>query len=216
MADNWAPGWVADKMRIDAGIIDVTQIADGLLYVTRSEYKPFNVAAISIEGKISKKHITGLFLPKGSPDFVVNVPTEAIWTGEAIKLIHKRSAAFGGMGDLSRASRLEEVSSYRFKQYQFVETGIRQHSHVSHIDRIYDRKFLVHRHDLPDLMVVLVDAYQMSAEDVRSARDRYGRFDVALKMTSYGKVTTAARDAADSMGAQAFLWGDLMKRLREP
>ena len=216
MGDNWAPEWVAEKIRIDPGIMEVTKIADGLLEVLRSEHKPFKVAAISFKEKIKKTHIKDLFLPTMSPDFVVNVPTQAIWTGEAINFVHARAAAFGGMGDLSRASRLEEVSSYRFKQYQFVETGIRQHSNVSHVDRIYDRKFLVHRHGLPDLLIVLVDAYQMSAEDVRNACDRYGRFDAALKMTSYGKITTAARDAADSMGAQALLWGDLMKRLREP
>ena len=216
MPINWAPEWVAEKLRLNPEIIDVTQVENGLLAIARSQYAPFIVAAIANEEKIAQSHVSHLFSSTQSPDFVVNVPTQAIWTGSAINFIHKNMAAFGGMGDLTRASGLEEVSSYRFKQYQFVETGIRQHSSVEHVVRIYDRKFLVHRRSLPALSIVLVDAYQMSAEDVRVARDRYGPFDAVLKMTSYGKVTTAARDAADSMGAQALLWGDLMRRLREP
>jgi hypothetical protein len=56
----------------------------------------------------------------------------------------------------------------------------------------------------------------MSAEDVRSARKLYGRFDAALKMTFYGKEATGAKEAAASMGAGAFLWGDLMGWLNRP
>lgn len=32
-------------------------------------------------------------------------------------------------------------------------------------------------------------------------------------MSSYGKVTDAARNAADSMGAEALMFGELMRRL---
>jgi hypothetical protein len=63
--------------------------------------------------------------------------------------------------------------------------------------------------------VVLVDAYDMSAEDIRNARDIYGRFDAAVKMSSYGSVTTAAAEAAESMGAEAFKLGELMGRLNK-
>ena len=157
--------------------------------------------------------VVPFFQKSEKPDFVVNVPSKAIWSGPAIDLVHNLPAAFGGMGDLGRAARLDDVSSYRFRNYEFVETGIRQHSAVSQVERLFDRKFLAHRWDGPDFTIALVDTYMMSAEDIRHVRDRYGTFDVALKMTSYGGITSAAHDAAASMGAEACMWGDLMRRL---
>jgi hypothetical protein len=55
----------------------------------------------------------------------------------------------------------------------------------------------------------------MSAEDVRNARALYGKFDIAVKISSYGSVTTAAWEAAESMGAEAFKFKDLMGRLNK-
>jgi hypothetical protein len=65
------------------------------------------------------------------------------------------------------------------------------------------------------LTVVLADAYDMLAEDVRHASDLHGVFDVAIKMTSHGSVTGATETAAASMGAQALTFGDLMGRLNK-
>jgi hypothetical protein len=72
----------------------------------------------------------------------------------------------------------------------------------SRFPRVYDRLYRVHRRrELADLTGVLVDPYDMSAEDVRHACNLYGTFDVAVKMNSQGSVTGAAEMAAASMGA---------------
>ena len=79
---------------------------------------------------------------------------------------------------------------------------------------MYDRVFLLERFGrFPPLTVALVDAYDMSAEDVRNARSTYGRFDIALKLTSYGAVTTAAEGAAKSIGAEAYKLREFLGRL---
>jgi hypothetical protein len=85
----------------------------------------------------------------------------------------------------------------------FFEQAFRQHSAVEDVTRVYDRLYRVHRRrGLADLTgVFLVDAYDMSAEDVRHACDLYGAFDVEVKMNSHGSVTGAAERAAASMGA---------------
>lgn len=215
MTENWALTWVADKLMAAPNIAAVDVTPSGLLRISRKEQSSFTVAAIGIEDVVTDAHVAPFFAVADGPQFVVNVPSKAIWTGPAIDLVHSGQAAFGGMGDLTRASRQEGVSSYRFRSYQFVEDGLRQHSAVRQVTRLYDRKFMVVRNGLPDLTIVLIDAYEMSAEDVRTARKQYGPFNAALKMTSYGGVTTAAKEAAASMGAGAFLWRDLMRRLRK-
>lgn len=213
MAESWATTWVAGKLRAEDDITAVDVTTSGLLKISRKDYPPFKAAALGIKDVVMEAHVAAFFATADKPHFVINVPSNAIWTGPAIDLVHGGPAAFGGMGDLSRASRDERVSSYRFRNYQFVEDGLRQHSAVRQVTRLYDRVYMAARYELPDLTIVLVDAYQMSAENVRLARKRYGRFDAALKTTSYGGVTTAAKDAAASMGAEAFLWGDLLSRL---
>lgn len=54
---------------------------------------------------------------------------------------------------------------------------------------------------IPDISVVLLEAYDVSAEHVRNARELYGSFDLGLKTTNYGSITSAATEAARSMGA---------------
>jgi len=58
-------------------------------------------------------------------------------------------------------------------------------------------------------------AYNLSAEDVRNARTRFGQFDVLVKSTSYGSITAQAEEAANSMGAQTLTFGELMRRLSQ-
>ncbi len=213
MAEDRIAQWVAEKLKENHDLTTAGLSDGGLLIVNRSDQKPFIVAALSEQEMVTEQHVVPFFQKSEKPDFVVNVPSKAIWSGPAIDLVHNVPAAFGGMGDLGRAARLDDVSSYRFRNYEFVETGIRQHSAVSQVERLFDRKFLAHRWDGPDFTIALVDTYMMSAEDIRHVRDRYGTFDVALKMTSYGGITSAAHDAAASMGAEACMWGDLMRRL---
>src|SRR5580698_9725381 len=179
MAENWAVQWVVERLE-EGHDLKTAGLSDGLLIVNRPDKKPFMVAALGEQELVTMQHVSPLFQKSETPDFVVNVPSKAIWSGPAIDLVHKGSAAFGGMGDLGRAAHLDDVSSYRFRNYDFVETGIRQHSAVRQVERLFDRKFVAHRWDAPDLAITLVDAYMMSAEDIRHVRDRYGTFDVAL------------------------------------
>ena len=216
MNETWAAPWVAEKLRTADGIEAIDVISSGLLRVTRKKHSPFNVGAIGVEAVVEPANVMSLFEKADGPQFVVNVPTTAIWTAAAIDLVHEHDSAFGGVGDLIRASREVNVPSYRYREYRFVERGLTQHNAVASLTRLYDRKFLVHRLRHSDLTLVMVDAYEVSADDVRTARDLYGAFDTVLKMTSYGGTTTAAREAAASMGAEIFKWGQLLSRLNRP
>jgi hypothetical protein len=215
--DEGAARWIAEKLKDDGQFRSVNLIGSGFLEIVRTGRTPFVAAAIGVRDVVRGDHVTPLLEVSGRrPEFVVNVPSKTIWSGPAIGLIHDVPAAFGTFGELVRASREDRVCTYRNKEYGFFERAFRQHSAVREITRLYDRVFQLHRdRGLPDVTVVLVDAYDMSAEDIRNARDIYGRFDAAVKMSSYGSVTTAAAEAAESMGAEAFKLGELMGRLNK-
>ncbi len=210
--------WIANKLEAEEHLSGIKSIGPGFLKISRKDFASFTAVAIGVPDVVTIDHVTPLFEVRGiQPEFVVNVPSKAVWTGAAIEVIHDAPAAFGTFGELTRASREEAVSVYRNKNYSFFERVFRQHSMVRDTKRLYDRPYQLHRYrDMPSVTVVLVDAYDMSAEDIRNVHDLYGQFDAAVKMTSYGSITTAARDAARSMRAEAFKLKELLGRLNQP
>ncbi len=185
--DERIANWIANKLKDDEQFRLVNSIGDGFLEVARRDHAPFQAVAIGVQDVVVEDHVAPLFEVKGRrPEFVVNVPSKAIWSGDAIELIHAAPAAFGTFGELIRASSLDEaVHTYRNREYNFFERAFRQHTVVRDVTRLYDRAYQLHRRrGLPDVTVVLVDAYDVSAEDIRHARDLYGRFDAVAKMTS--------------------------------
>lgn len=216
--DEGVAKWIVDKLKSDGEFSTVASVGSGFLELASKDSAPFTAVAIGVQDVITRNDVRPLFAVKDRrPQFVVNVPPKAIWSGPAIDFIHDAPAAFGTYGELIRASCEEPVSSYRHREYRFFERAFRQHSAVSGVTRIYDKVFQLHRHrGMPDMTVTLVDAYDMSAEDIRRARELYGRFDAAVKISSYGSITTAAHAAAASMGAEAFTFKALMGRLNKP
>ncbi|MBB4381083.1 hypothetical protein SAMN05216573_102481 [Bradyrhizobium sp. Rc3b] len=214
--DEGIAKWIVERLQNDQQFTAVNAVGGGYLEIVRKDHSPFTAAAIGIRGVVLPDHVAPLFGGVRSPQFVVNVPSKVIWSGPAIGIIHGAPAAFGTLGELGRAARDEDVSSYRHREYKFFERAFEQHGAVRAVERLYDRVFKLHRYrGLKAITVVLVDAYDMSAEDVRNARETYGRFDAAVKISSYGSITTAAKEAAASMEAEAFKFGDLMGRLNK-
>jgi hypothetical protein len=215
--DERVAGWIADKLKGSSQFTAINPTGSGFLDIVRPDGPPFTIVALGVQDLIAPEHVAPLFeVGNKRPEFVVNVPSKAIWSGTAINVVHDAPAAFGTFGELIRASREERVCTYRHREYSFFERAFRQHTAVHEVTRLYDKVFQLHRlRGLPDVTVVLIDAYDMSAEDIRNARDQYGHFDAAVKISSYGSVTTAASGAAESMGAEAFRFGELMGRLNK-
>lgn len=209
-----ATKWVLNRLSQSESYSAVTQVDDDLLEVELKDRPSFIVGVLGEQACVERPAVEPLFSKSAKPTFITNIPSKTIWSGAAINFIHGAPASFGRVGEISTAARAEPVSTYRNKDLSFFERCFEQHSSVSKVSRVYDRVFLLERSSrLPPLTVVLVDAYDMSAEDVRNARSTYGSFDIALKTTSYGGVTSAAESAAESMGAEAFKLREFMGRL---
>lgn len=212
MSDS-ATDWVAEKISAGDELELVDHMSDGLLFVKAKDHDPFPVAVTGVKDVVRREHVALVFSGETKPEFLVNVPSKALWSGAAIALIHGAPAAFGTLGELSRAARLEEVCAYRNKSREFFERAIQQHRNVQDVSLVYDHVFEAHRLNGKNLKIALIDAYNMSSEDVRNACDRFGEFDIVVKMSSYGSVTHAAAETAASLGAEALTFKGLMQRL---
>lgn len=205
--------WVAEKLEQGEGLEIVERTAEDFMIVRAADDYTFPVAVIGVQNMIQLSDVTPLFSGSTQPEFVVNVPSKTVWSGGAIDHVHAASAAFGTLSDVSRAASTGDAGSYRDKNMGFFIKAMRQHTNVSGVSYIYDRVFKANRKRGASLTVAVIDAYNMSAEDVRNARDQFGHFDVVVKSSSHGSITHQADVAANSMNAEALTFGQLMQRL---
>ena len=205
--------WVAEKLMAEDGFNTVVRTPKDLLVVSFRDVPIFRVAVLGLQRLIGAADVEPLFSGATTPHLVINVPSRTLWSGAAIDRIHASSAAFGRMGDVSRAACSQDVASYRDKKMGFFINAMKQHHNVSSVSYVYDTVFKAERKSGATLTVAVIDAYNMSAEDVRDAKARFGHFDVIVKSTSYGSITSQANAAATAIGAQALTYGDLMGQL---
>jgi hypothetical protein len=206
--------WVADKLAENSDFQVAGNTPEGFLVVSCNGNAKFPVAVLGVRRLVGLSDVEPLFGGDTKPQFVVNVPSTTLWSGSAINRIHAESAAFGTFGDLIRAAIADDVGSYRddHKMGFFIK-AIRQHSNVSSVSYVYDKVFKADRRAGAPVVVAVIDAYNVSAEDVRNARDVLGQFDVVIKSSSYGSITSRAEEAAKSMGAEVLTFRGLMTRL---
>jgi hypothetical protein len=205
--------WAADKLAGNEDIEILERTPENFLSVRwRGDYT-FNVAVLGVKNVIGLTDVQPLFLGTNKPQLVINVPSKTLWSGAAIDHVHDESASFGTFGDISRAASTGDAGSYRDKDMGYFITMLSQHGNVASVSYVYDKVFRANRITGTSLVVAISDAYNLSAEDVRNARSQFGAFDVIIKASSYGSITSQAEAAAQSMGAQALTYGELMRRL---
>lgn len=205
--------WVENRLAGEDGLNVVSRTVEGFLVVEGKHGYTFNVAVIGNRGVIKDTEVLPLFKTANKPQLVVNLPSKVIWDGSAIDAIHAEGAAFGIFGDIERAARTMDAGSFRNKNMGFFINSMQQHSNVISVSYVYDSVFRVDRVSGDALTIAVIDAYNMSAEDVRNARTCIGSFDIVVKSSSYGSITHQAESAAASLGAEALTFKELMQRL---
>jgi hypothetical protein len=205
--------WVENRLADEDDIKVVRRTAEDFLVVEGKHGYMFNIAVIGNRGVIKDTDVHPLFKTANKPQLVVNVPSQVLWDGLAIDAIHVEGAAFGTFGDIKRAARTMDAGSFRNKNMGFFINGMQQHSSVISVSYVYDSVFRADRVSGDSLTIAVIDAYNMSAEDVRNARTCIGSFDIVVKSSSYGSITHQAESAAASLGAEALTFKELMQRL---
>jgi hypothetical protein len=206
--------WVVEKLaeyKDRLSILDRTP--DDVLVVRAKDGYSFSVAILGVQNVVRISHVQPLFTVAGKPQLVVNVPSKTPWSGAAIDFVHSVPAAFGRMGDIARAADTRAAELFRDKNMAFIINALEQHRNVSRVSYVYDTVLQVDRKRGASITVAVIDTYNMSAEDVRNARNHVGHFDVIVKSTSYGSITKQAEAAAETMGAHAVKFAGLMKLL---
>jgi hypothetical protein len=206
--------WALERIGEINNVLSVEPRGDKFVHIARENHPSFTAAIIS-EKIVARRMIEDIVQAGEDLEFIANIPKQAIWLGDAIALAQDLDIGWGGFGDLISAMSGEIIRGFQRREYAFVERGLRQHTRVDHLTRIYDRVFKISRRKLGDLTIVLVNEYKLTAEHVRSARETYGGFDAILKTNPNGRTTDAARVAANQLDVGIFSWSELFSRLHK-
>lgn len=206
--------WVADNLRKAEHVTAVDIVSDQVLRVSRDEHAPF-IAGIVSAKRVEEQVIKPLVEEGLGVEIIANIPEESYWTGGALRLAHKNAIATGSYGDLLRVIRVPDVRAFQSKETEFVERGLRQHDRIASFERLYDRIYLIRRDGLPDLTVAMLNEYELTADHLRTARDRYGNFSLAVITDPNGGATSSAKEAAQVMGVEILKWGPFFGRLNK-
>ncbi|MGX6999517.1 hypothetical protein [Caballeronia sp. KNU42] len=207
--------WVAQVMAEKAGVLDAEKIGERSIRISRKEYPPYVVGIVS-KLSVSAQDVRDVLASDPTVDIVINVPSQGIWTGPAIEATRAAGVAFGGMADLQSCIEKEDPRTHVKSEFAFIERALRQHTKVSGITREADRVFLVHRHGASDVRVLALYEYELTGEHLRTARERYGRFDLVLISNPNGKPTGGAERVAEELGVETYMFGGLLGRLNRP
>lgn len=213
--------WVATKLRSFDTVTQIEVIGEDFMRIHRKDRfldefpQPF-VAGIISAKKVTAAEVNAIAEKEQPFDFIANIPADGVWQGDAIARAEELSLGWGGIGELRSAIGQPIVRGFEKKEYGFALRGIRQHTNVSLVHRLYDRLLVIDRHRHDSLKVVLLYEYELTAERIRQAWTLYGAFSIILRTNPNGGPTQNARDVATSLGSEIFQWGEFLGRLNRP
>jgi len=149
--------------------------------------------------------------------FVLNIPKSARSTGDAYDVAKQLGISFGGLGDAMRALREEDPGDYVYPQTTFVERIFRQHSKIKGFERLDDSRYQLDRYGLPSVVVFVSEEYEVTAESVRLAIERYGEFDAFVTSNPHAlEISPEALSAGEEAGRKVYRWREFMSAVRKP
>jgi hypothetical protein len=205
--------WVADNLRQLRDVVDVDVLSDQTLRIERRKYRSF-IAGVVAAPRVEAETIRAV-VSQPNVEIVSNVPRESFWTGGALRLAREKGIATGSYGDLMRVVGVEDVCNFVPKDIAYIERGLRQHDRVASFDRVHDRLYLVRRQSMPDLVVAMLSEYELTGDHLRTARDRYGAFDLAVITDPNGRATGQAAEVASRLGVTILDWASFYGRLNK-
>jgi hypothetical protein len=194
--------WLVGVLRQHTNVARVERISRSLIIVERKDLPPTIVGILSAN-PVTCADLEPLIAGKPRPAMIANIPTRALWTGEALERLAAEGIAFGKMYDLYRGlNQDDDLSKYRNMEYYFVERIVDQHRNVVSRERRSDRVYRIARRVGPDLVIALSQDYEVTADVVRTLYSDHAPFDVLLKTNPYGGISKQAREAADKLGVR--------------
>ncbi len=193
--------WLVGVLPRHTEVAQAERIGRSLVKIERNG-KSSVVVGILSANPVTCADLEPLIAAVPRPAMIVNIPTRASWSGDAIEKLEAEGIAFGKMYDLFRGLHENNLSAYQNPEYHFVERIIDQHRNVASRKRISDRVYRIVRHIGPDVVIAMTQAYEVTLNEVRTAYADHAPFDVLLKTNPYGRISVSGREVLEKLGVR--------------
>ena len=211
--DCWSGEWCKSKLADHNNIGSIELLSSNLLLVTHKNGNIFKIATMSLV-KIDSVDIEGL-IQDSVVDFVLNVSKEPYITQKALQRAENNNFSIGGLGDAMRALGDGTFKKYINPEISFILRGLEQHSKVTNITRLDNRRFEIERNELSSVIVLALNEYDLTADSIRVAIDKFPKFDMILKSNPNGGISKNAVSVAQSANITIYRWGELLGALNK-
>lgn len=212
--ESWVPKWLARKLA-DTGI--AARVTDSNR--VEADWKGGRkIHIITMARKlVAETDVVALAKNTSRPDFIVNVNKDGFFTGTAIRVAKSANIGLGSYGDLLGALHsTEDPRNYENKETDFIHRALRQHTRVRDWTRLEDRRYRIEREgNLAPVVVVFLNEYDLTAEAVRAAADKYGRFQAIVMTNPNGRVSESAKGIMNSLSIRCLRWGEFLGDLNK-
>lgn len=208
---NSIPNWLLESIGKHDQVLSVIIETDNVINIQRKEGIPLKVATIS--SKVTSYTTVLEVVKEHSFEFLLNIPKEAYTVGEIFEYLDSKQISYGGLGDLYRVLSEDENWPYQPKEVSFIMRGLEQHSKVSSVKRLDDRRYSIMRKNLPSVIVLALNDYDFNTECVRNGKQVYKTFDGILASNPNSRITGGAESIAESLGVKIYTWGQLLGEL---
>lgn len=204
--------WVADRLN-ECTFVTSVEVDGNRLSIVRESHPAASVGVLSLPN-VTAADVFPLVEGVQRVDFVLNVPKNGRFMGDAIEQLGLHNVGWGRLSDAIRALRdCDVLGDYQERELTFVMRGLRQHKRVSELNLLDDHRILVVRSGLPDLIVFIGSMYQPTADAVRDAIDRYGEFDLFAATNPNSDPTAEAIQVAADAGIRMLKWSETLAAL---
>lgn len=212
---DWTGSWVASRLTTHEEVAAARTRTPRIVEVTRKRHPLVLVGTLSAQ-RVDAAMVNEAFNDCAQLSFLVNIPKESYITGEAIEITNGRGVPIGGLADLYRALSEANILSYRNPEVVFLDRGLTQHHRIVSHRRLDDRRYLIARRNLPDVLCVVVNEYELTADHVRTTYSRYGGTRYLVLSNPNGNPTSSALEVAKLLGYEVLKWGPFLGALHKP
>lgn len=209
--DAWSSKWISEKAITHEKVASAIPTAPNQVTITLTTGKNVIIATMS-SSSVNTQDLQSL-LSSAAIEFVVNVQKESYIGKDALDYSERCHVGLGGLGDLFTAINDDDFRNYVSKEARFILRGLRQHTEVSNVVRLDNRRYQVMRYTYPTITILALNEYDLTADAVRSGVDKYGECDIILTSNPNCRPSSESLAAAKSMGIIVLKWGYLMGAL---
>jgi len=211
MIEDSLTKWALGKIKEHDEVSSAEIIEDGVIVIKRISGTQIRVGSFSFD-ELNLENINQI-VDSFRLDFILNIKSGAIYKGEIYSFLDDHKISFGSLSDLYRVISQSENWPYLHRDVKFVLRGLKQHSKVTKVERLDNKRLKIIRRNLPSVIIVATNDYEVNAESIRKLKDDFNSFDAILASNPIGRITSQAYSVASMLNVPLYDWSELYSEL---